>query len=101
MKKNGEAIELLKNRYDQKIEGVNKKVAQTEEALKKIMENSAAMMKLSATNMNSLVTRLEKIHNEKNVIDQEKDVGVSSLKVVPRSSRRTRQTAKMMVDSLP
>lgn len=101
LKKNSKAIELLKNRYDQKIEGVNKKVMQIEEALEKIMENNVAMMKVSTTNMNALVTRLEEIHNEKNVIDLEKDTGVSSLKAVPCSSRRTRQSAKMMVNSLP
>lgn len=83
LKKDGEAIKSFRGRYDEKIEEVNKKMQKIEEALKKIMENSVAMLRVSATDMNALVTRLEKMHNEGNFVDLEKDVGVTTTKDTP------------------
>lgn len=74
---------------------------QIEEGMKKIMENSVAMMKVSTVNMNALVSRLERIHNEKNVVDLENEVGASSLKMTPCTTRRTRQSTKLVEESLP
>lgn len=65
------------------------------------MENSAAMLRVSATNMLALVAILEKMHNDRNFVDLEKDVGVSNPKDIPRTSRRTKQSTKVVEAPLP
>lgn len=46
------------------------------------MENSAAILRVSATNMSRIVARLDKMHNDRNFVDLEMDVGVSSSKEI-------------------
>lgn len=59
------------------------------------------MLRVSTTNMSTMVARLEKMHNDRNFVDLEMDVGVSSSKDIPRSMRRTRQSTKAVEAPMP
>lgn len=101
LQKNGEAIEIFKYKYDERFGEINLKMQKIETALKKIMENSEAMLRVSSTNMSAMVARLEKMHKERSFVDLEMDVGVSSSKDIPPSMRRTKQRTKVMEAPMP
>lgn len=92
MKQLEDVVRTLKEKGEPDYELINNRVQKTASALRKIMEHSLVVMKVTSQNMNVLVVCLDKDKQNKDTMIFNDESGSSS---VQQSSRhKTRQNAK-------
>lgn len=98
LKKNLEAIELVRRHKDKKIEDLNGRIGKCDSTMMKIIEDNDKIMKNSTKNIDALVSKLEGLYQEKGVVDLdlEKDMGGEEM-IGPNKRTRARIRKKTIV----